>query len=146
MDANSYANFDMNQSESKGSETVISFKQKSGLRKSQVGQLLLSEVVTNFNDFEKFKRKTKSFKHNETVEYNPFTKIKSASGKKHQARAMESHWDIVKVRRNNFFKKQDELVSLMNTMFLREDANWKFDYQPAKNSKSSTDFLSKPNG
>jgi hypothetical protein len=140
-------NFDSAQTPSNRSRmmpSVSSFGQK--LEKPNkhgtigVGKLLVSDLIQNSNDFGKFRRMAKSFKQNETVEYKPFVTVDSGKSRKKQLSSIETNWKNLKIRRENFFSKQGELASLVNTMFLREDDNWKFDLKPRKSSISSQDF------
>jgi hypothetical protein len=124
--------------------SVESFSQKlekpNKLGTIGVGKLLISDLLQNSNDFDKFRRMAKSFKQKETVEYKPFVTVDSGKSRKNQLSSIETHWKNLKIKRENFFSKQGELASLVNTMFLREDDKWNFDHEPKKTSKSSQDF------
>lgn len=154
MDAKSYVNFDTAQSPSNVSRISVSNvslsqnPEKPGRLGTQgtgpgIGKLLISEIVQNSNDFDNFRRKAKSFKQNETVEYKPFVIVDSGNSRKHQLSSIENHWKNLKIKRQDFFNKQGQLASLMNTMFLREDDNWNFDVGPRKSSKSDQDLISR---
>lgn len=110
------------------------------LGKIGVGKLLMSDLIQNSNDFDKFRRMARSFKQKETVEYKPFVTVDSGKTRKNQLSSIETHWKNLKIKRENFFSKQGELASLVNTMFLQEDDNWKFEHEPRKSSKSFQDF------
>lgn len=147
MEPNSPGNFDSAQTPSNRSRmmpSVSSFGQKLEIPNKHGtigdGKPLVSDLVQNSNDFGMFRRMVKSFKQNETVKYKPFVTVDSGKSRKKQLGSIETHWKNLKIRRENFFSKQGELASLVNTMFLREDDKWKFDHEPRKSSISSQEF------